>query len=256
MKREFLLKHPLCCFCGGESAADTVDHVPSRQMFSLRRRPKGLEVPACKQCNNSTSQHEQVAAMLGRVYPDAGSDAENEETARIIHAVNNNFPNVLREMTPSRRQERQFESEKASLPEGAAGVLNVSGPHLNRSIQIFGAKMGFALFYQKVGKILPKAGGVAVRWYSNHDAIAGKIPEELLRILGPEETLQQGRWNVNDQFNYSFAMPSSRRAAAFFSTFRKSFAVLSWASVDVQSFSGTANLQVHRPGLWTTSASN
>ena len=67
-KENFLKQHPWCCFCGGAAPATTVDHIPSRQMFSLRRRPKGLEVPACEVCNQATRLHEQIAAMLGRVY--------------------------------------------------------------------------------------------------------------------------------------------------------------------------------------------
>src|SRR5947208_16124188 len=39
-KRErFFADHPTCCFCGGETPATTVDHIPSRNHFSERIAP-------------------------------------------------------------------------------------------------------------------------------------------------------------------------------------------------------------------------
>ena len=190
--------------------------------------------------------------MLGRVYPDGKTEAERNEIARIMHAVNNNNPGLLQEMFPSRRQERKFQNQRGSLPADAAGVLNVNGTRLNKTIQAFGAKLGLALHYVHTGRIVPVDGGVAVRWYSNHDAVTGQIPDKLFQILGPARTLEQGKWNVADQFNYSFGMGEGGNSAAYFSTFRKSFAVLSWVSTDIARFGDKASdMGLHRPGLWT-----
>lgn len=246
-KAEFLKQHLVCCFCGGNTPATTVDHVPSRQMFSLRRRPKGLEVPACECCNRATASHEQVAAMLGRIYPDGPTEVEREEMRRIMDAVNTNVPGLLEEMIASFRQQERFVRANITLP-GVGGVLNVSGPLLNRSIQAFGAKLGFALHYAMTGAIVPRAGGVAVRWFSNFERLTGEIPADLFRILGQPQTLRQGKWGAGDQFSYAFAISENSEMAAYFSTFRKSFAVLSWVSEDVAAFASSANVKVHRPG--------
>src|SRR3990172_1584845 len=107
-KQRFLAENPFCCFCGGNARATTVDHVPSIQMFSLRLRPQGLEVPACRSCNQVTRQHEQVAAILGRVYPDGRTEAERDETTQIMRHVQHNNPGLFDEMLPSARQHTRF----------------------------------------------------------------------------------------------------------------------------------------------------
>lgn len=250
-KQAFLKEHRHCCFCGGSRAATTVDHVPSIQMFSLRRRPKGLEFPACEECNHATRLHEQVAAMLGRVYPDGPTKAHEQEIERIMRSVQTNSPGVLEEMMPSPRQKQHFEQLKSAGRIVGAGALNCSGPLVNRSIGIFGAKLGLALYYFFTSRIIPVAGGVAVRWYSNFDKMEGKIPEEFLKVLGPRQTLVQGSWDVGDQFNYASAITENKKMAVFFSTFRKSFAVVSLASDDVSVFCELKNNQSFRPGQWS-----
>ncbi len=248
-KEAFLKQHPYCCYCGGETPATTIDHIPSRQMFSLRRRPKGLEVPACQTCNQATRQHEQVAAMLGRIYPDGPTEAERGEMRQIMHAVSSNIPGLLEEMWPSRQQKTRFAREQIDFP-GVAGVLNCSGPLLNRSIQNFGAKLGFALHYSTTGRTVPPPGGVAVRWYSNYDAMTDGIPPPLFRLLGEPQTLKQGKWAAGDQFNYAFAVAEGEKTAIYFSTFRLSFAVLSWVSEDLARFEDIEDIEVHRTGCF------
>jgi hypothetical protein len=162
-RQDFLKRHPICCRCGGLAPATTVDHVPCIQMFSLRRRPRGLEVPACDTCNRATKQHEQVTAWFGRIFSDGRTVEERDELRQIVRSNKNNNPGLLEEMMPSREQEALFAQSSSSLPATAAGVLNCSGPLVNRSMQIFGAKLGFALHYSTTGRIVPLAGGVAVR---------------------------------------------------------------------------------------------
>lgn len=244
----FLKQHPWCCYCGGATLATTIDHVPSRQMFDLRGRPKGLEVPACGPCNEATRQHEQVAAFFGRIYPDRASVDLIGEMQRIGTAVKNNNPGLFEELVPSSAQKERFAKMSTVNPMDATGVLICSGPLLNRSIQIFGAKLGFALYYDTVDRIVPNAGGVAVRWYSNHDVYMGDIPFDVLKLLGPPQSLKQGEWKVNDQFEYRFVLTHSREMAVYFSRFRQSFCVLSWVGDDVSSFGGAKEIEVHRPG--------
>lgn len=243
----FVAEHPYCCYCGGGTSATTVDHVPSRQMFSLRRRPKGLEVPACAPCNQATRQYEQVAAMFGRVYPDSSVAAEQDELRRIMNAVFSNVPGLLEELKPSARQRRRIAGSGIRLPD-VGGALNCGGPILNRCIQKFGAKLGFALQYHEAGLIVPAQGGVAVRWFTNFDSMMGNIPSLLFQLLGEPKTLRQGKWSANDQFEYAYALSPDNERGAYFSTFRRSFAVLSWVCMDRTRFQDIEHTNIHRPG--------
>ena len=186
--------------------------------------------------------------MFGRIYPDGPTETEQEEVQRIILSVSNNNPGLLEEMMPSPSQGERFARSKGSLPVGAAGVLNCSVPLVNRSIQVFGAKLGFALHYTTMRRIISPTGGVVVRWFSNYDAATDGIPADLFELLGPPQTLTQGKWSAGDQFKYAFAVAQNVKSAAYFSTFRQSFAVLSWISEDADDFALVKVDQVHRPG--------
>lgn len=164
-----------------------------------------------------------------------------------MRAVNNNVPGLLPEMMPSWQQKARFITANIA-PRDVAGVLNCSGPLLNRAMERFGAKLGFALHYSTSGQIVPAQGGASVRWFSNFDAMTGKIPGSMYRVLGPPNTLRQGKWNVGDQFAYAFAITEDSAMAAYFSTFRKSFAVLSWVCKDAGNFNEQALSSMHRPG--------
>ena len=208
-----------------------------------------MEVPACDPCNAATRLDEQVAAMIGRVYPDTSTAEEELEIQKILKAIHNNNPGLLEELQPSRRQEDRLPKVDDGLPHGVGGALNCQGPLLNRSIKTFGAKLGFALHYVVAGRIVPKHGGIAVMWYTNFDRITGRMPNELFRYLGPPETLRQGRWNVGNQFEYAYAVPETGGTAAYFSTFRQSFAVLSWVSEDATELEGPEPVDICRPGF-------
>lgn len=219
-------------------------------MFDGKQRPQGLEVPACGPCNHGTSNAEQVAALLARTYPDSGTEMAKVEIRKLLRGVKNNNPGLLEEMTDtSADQERRL---SVALKDGGAGsavtALNANGPLLNNCIQTFGAKLGFALHYNELGRIVPATGGVTVRWYTNFDKITGRIPEDLLRLLGPPKTLQQGKKTVNDQFEYAFAIAPDASMAAYFSAFRRSFAVVSWVIMDTSTSAHPEGAVIHRPG--------
>ena len=71
-----LADHPVCIYCAGTNPASTIEHMPPIIMFNQRQRPKGLEFPTCKECNNGTRLTDLVASLLGRVYPDSERSAE------------------------------------------------------------------------------------------------------------------------------------------------------------------------------------
>ena len=237
----------MCCFCGGEEPGTSIDHVPSRQMFSLRHRPKGLEFPACQRCNKGTAGHEQVAAMLARVYPDPVSKEEQKEVKKIMLSVKRQQPFLFAEMAPSWRQ--QYDYQQSMGADSSGGPMNASGPLLNRSIMSFGAKLSLALHYEETGKIIPATGGVAVRWYTNWDRMRDKIPQTLFTLVGGPKSLQQGRLSVREQFEYSHASNAKENIGLYVATFRSAFMTVGFVAEDVSILTSIApESDVFRPG--------
>ena len=248
-KAVFLKQHPFCCFCGGQKPATTIDHVPSIQLFRLRKRPKGLEFPACTQCNQSTGTHELVAAFLSRLWEKTPyNKLETIELGKLISSIDRNRHGLLEELKPSWQQQYDFENlNQPGMPSGG-GALNADGPLLNQSIQIFGAKLCKALHDEHTNTIVPATGEIFVRWYSNYDRMTGKIPDDVINQLPEPITLAQGRWNVRDQFEYSFGVTEDEKHGMYFATFQNSFAICGFVSIERNSFPKLEGMKAHIPG--------
>jgi hypothetical protein len=110
--------------------------------------------------------------------------------------------------------------------------VRANGPIVTQHLQIFGAKMGFALHFNATGHPVPPEGGVQVMWFSNMQAIKGEIPKELMELLPSPSTLEQGKKNVGDQFQYSWAATDEKKHWLFYATFRDSFAIAAVSALD------------------------
>ncbi|MBA2492093.1 MAG: HNH endonuclease [Gammaproteobacteria bacterium] len=246
--QKFLLDHPMCCYCGGDTAASVRDHVPSRATFLGRKRPNELEVPACKRCNEFTRGHEQVAALAARFYPDVTSKAENEELTKLLNGVARAYPGMLREMMPSWQQ--QYDALTSNLTDGPTlHPLNL-GPFFCASIRVLAVKLSLALHYYHLGVIVPSNAGIAVTWYSNHQLWSGDIPESWNSMFSKLYTLKQGRWDVREQFQYSWAHQAGGPFACF-AGFRLSFAVAGIIYHDFHDFPPMAEMHLYAPGFVT-----
>ena len=231
--QRFLLEHPICCFCGGNTPATTRDHVPAKIIFDGRHRPRRIEVPACEQCQQFTKKHELAAAMFARIFCDPSTPAQNGEVEKLFRRANKAIPGLLEELQATPEQEARLEKIKEQEP-NAAGVLNAGGPLVNASLDIFGVKTTCALHFEKTKKIVPVGGPISTRIFTNVDVLEDNLPKALLNVLGPPNTLQQGNWSVSNQFSYSYAITDTHEYGAYFSTFRQSFAVLGliWKGMD------------------------
>ncbi len=203
--------------------ATTIDHVPPRIMFRDRYRPKGLEFPSCRSCNEGTKHSDLVAAMLGRLYPDGKTDMEREEFKKLLRSIKNNIPGLLQEMYFDK-------TGPETSPE--ANFLRTDGPLVSSHMQTFAMKLGFALYYEFTNQIVPKGGGVAARWFSNHEWLEGKFPQTIFDLLLPPQTLRQGKLEVSDQFSYQWRMAEGNRMGMFFAYFRQAFALVNFVTVD------------------------
>ena len=226
-----------------------MDHVPSKQLFRLKSRPQGLEFPACEQCNHSTGTHELVAALIARFGDDRPHNKmEIKERQKLFSSVDKNRHGLFQEMVPSWLQ--QYDFHKSNQPEIPLGwsVLNANSPMLNQSLQIVGAKLCKALHYKHTNQIVPKTGVIYVRWYSNYDRMTGNIPDTLINQLPEPRTLAQGKWNVSDQFEYSFNVSEDGKLGIYFATFQISFAICGFVTLERDFLPELEGMKAHIPG--------
>ena len=191
-----LAAYSWCIYCGGSNPATTIEHMPPIMMFDGRQRPKGLEFPTCLECNNGTSQSDQVASLLGRVSPDAGSEQQRYEIKKLLRGVNNNVPGLLEEMEIGRAGQKFAQRDIPSMPPDG-GVLRANGPILAKHMHAFGAKLGFAFHFDEHKSSVPPEGGVQTMYFTNVSVVKGELPMELINLLPAPRTLRQGQREVS-----------------------------------------------------------
>src|SRR5262245_2468298 len=225
-KQKFLVQHPICCFCGGTTPSAEPDHVPSRVFFDSRQWPEGFEFPACVASNRATRHDEQVVAMLSRIYPDATTPEGIAEVQERFRAVSRNYPGVLEEMRPTLQDLRTAETKygirtapgqsNSELP-----VLSVKGPLVSAAVENFARKLFCALYYRHTLTVLPTAGGIAVKWWTNLQIEAEAIPRQLASSLPGMPSLERARTNLDEQFFYRFGVSETKSTAGFLAFFRR-----------------------------------
>lgn len=245
-----LAREPGCIYCAGKNVATTIEHMPPISIFEGKQRPKGLEFPACDGCNHGTSHSDLVAAMLARFWPDARTDLQERDIIRLLAAVRNNIPEVLREMDMGRGAEK-IARKRPNMP-ADAHLLRADGPVLTKHLLTFSAKLGFALHFDIRGTPVPESGGVMPMWFSNYQALNGEIPPILFSMLpSAPKTLQQGSKSVGSQFLYSYATGEAGHTL-YFAAFSQSFAVAGITALDrsifLESYDGSHPVMV--PGTF------
>jgi hypothetical protein len=242
--RRLRTTQPFCVYCGGTTEGSTIDHMPPRALFDRRHRPKGLEFLACEACNSGTRNSENIVALMSRIYPDTGDAELLKELGRITRGVEQNNPGLIRAMRASFRQEKIVRRASG----GRLHALNMDHPTIHAAVRQFGAKLGLALHYETTARIVPEAGGVAVFWFSNYDAVQGRLPDNLIELCGDPRTLAQGRFSVGGQFTYSSKATDDKKVSAHYATFRLSFAMVMFVAEDVAVLGPERVDQIFRPG--------
>lgn len=148
----------MCCFCGGDVIATTVDHVPNRAAFRERLAPEGFEFPACKACQDSTRLDEIAFAFMVHFLAEEGDEPDEKAAAKLRQGLKNNLPHLwnFRELTT--REKRQAARDlDLKLPPGfvADARLVGIGPEWFDHIDRYLAKIAKALFYKHVGQPAP-----------------------------------------------------------------------------------------------------
>jgi hypothetical protein len=224
---DLLKNYPFCIFCGGETPAVTVDHIPAKVMFDGSLRPKGLEFSACEACNHGARKADLAAAWLGRIYPDAKTQMQKDDIVKLLRSISNNFPELLIEMKMGRGAQKIGMKKLPNNTDG--GLLRANGPLLTKYMNIFSLKLGLALHFETTKRIVGQDGGIAIRWFSNFEKFTGDFPDEITDIMGPSQTLQNGSNNVAGQFDYAWRVSEDGGLGMYFASFRMSFAI--WMAV-------------------------
>jgi hypothetical protein len=246
--RLHLTKHPLCVYCGGNAQGTQVDHAPPIAIFSLKKRPQGLEFSACADCHEGTRKLDLVAAVMSRIYPDFGGELEREEIGKLITGLARNVPTMGAELSRMIGTGSDFEASLSAKLQRPVHALRI-GPPLHAALEAFTARMGLALHYELTGRILPESGAVAVRVFFNAEAISDGLPEEVLALIKSPRALRQKGLMAHKEFQWDWAFDSEDNASVSFCTFRQSFATLAICAENEDFMGDEIADQLFRPGF-------
>ncbi|WP_319796563.1 hypothetical protein [Nitrobacter sp.] len=228
-RASFLLSHPVCIFCEGQSLATTEDHQPARSLFDRKEWPEGYVFPACETCNQASKHDEQILALLVRINSEREDDPQRRlDFQKYVRAMNNNFPAVLKILTAN--QKRQFfKSERMRLPSGTAlADLHMAGIRASDANRAFGRvlrKIIRALHWKHTGQIAPIDDRmIALQWYTN--AYLHILEEEggwdIFIQLPSQPQIKRTGHDLSDQFSYRYGVNEARDVSAFLLAFRHS----------------------------------
>jgi len=200
--QKFILQYPDCCFCAGTRKSCTREHMPPKSMFDGSHRPDKLIMPACDECNRGTSTADLAASIISR-WGYALSPKERVDHLALVHRIRKQAPELPKEwIKPVNRAEVRARLEKhgAFVP-ADAGMASI-GPGTIRQLNLFAYKFVLGLYFEHFQKLLPEAGLVAGFW--QEDFGRAGIPPMLVEMMNRYGTLEQGKWNTHDVFEYRY----------------------------------------------------
>ena len=181
--------------------AETIEHAPPKIMFTKSHRPAGLEVPACKRCNNGSSSQDQVAAYFCLAQAvelyndDSGSSDEYASLLKTAEGVLNNHPELKTAFQPAGQQVFQVSGTAQSLTK-----YKIDNHIFEKYLEPWAAKQVLAYWYDQTGKCANNQTTILVRWITLYDL---SNSEDLVKFAQgfPDFTnLAQGKWETPQQF--------------------------------------------------------
>lgn len=213
-RQRFFQDHPICCFCGGMSAAEEIEHLPPKIMFLQKHRPSGFEFPTCIKCNRASRKSDTLVSFLSKygAYNDYSvrfrSDFEKEAKAAIHYC-----PEALDELLDIRNRNRRRE-RKLDQTAGSESVLIKAGEKQFEHINLFAIKICAGTYYEATGKIASPDANIIVYIYTQVNSLDGTEPK-MPNFIGDFKTIRQGKWSVEDQFVYRYALEENRLGGVF-----------------------------------------
>ena len=167
-KKRFLADHPVCCFCGGDEPATTIDHAPPRVCFPDKIGPEGFEFPACSNCQNASRLDELALGFFVRLVDGDTANYRQAQSNQLIAGLKNNLPHLIPRLDLSASAKRRaFKNYGIEKPRGVfysdlplVGVAGEVHEHMLR----YARKMACALFYREMDKVAPRDYSVWATW--------------------------------------------------------------------------------------------
>lgn len=214
-----------CVYCGGIEPSSEPDHMPPRALFAGKQRPNDLIFPSCVACNRGSAAIDVVVSFMGRIYPDSPDPRERSEVLQLGKALAQNFPEVARAF---RSVDVKLSAQQQASLSGNATPVSVNDPYVHRIMEIFGAKFGLGMHWRLTGSCVPPEGRVYAQWFTNYQAITGRIPEDIFKVFPNPLPLMQGRWHTAGRFEHASA--ADGEYTSHLAIFGQSFIVLAFVA--------------------------
>jgi hypothetical protein len=111
-----------------------------------------------------------------------------------------------------------LEREGVRVPRVAAFVT--IGPETVRMLNLFAYKVVLCLHFEHFKQHLPNEGRVAAFWRTKEDFVEEGVPKVLLDMMREYGTLEQGKWNVREAFEYRYSINRGEGIFACLARFR------------------------------------
>jgi hypothetical protein len=123
-----------------------------------------------------------------------------------------------------------LEKHGVFVPAGA-GMASI-GPLTIRQLNLFAYKFVLGLYFEHFHMFLPDTGRVSGFWRTKEDFGREGIPAMLLEMMKQYGTLEQGKWNTREVFEYRYEINEKDGLFACLSRFRGNLFVTGFATRD------------------------
>lgn len=199
--------------------------MPPRSLFDDSRRPDGLVMPACEECNTGTSKSDLAVALLSR-WNYYSSPQEQRDHARLAARAKKQSPELIAEWTsidPAEEQKARLHllNHGVQVPSDA-GIATI-GPLSVGQLNLFAHKVVLALYFAHFRRGLSNEGRVFASWRTKEDFARNGIPKFFLELLPSYGTISQGRWDERKTFEYRHALNVDEGLFGCLARFRQGF---------------------------------
>jgi hypothetical protein len=240
-RERFLSANPFCVFCGGATAATTVEHCPPRALFQHKHWPEGFDFAACAACNHGTSDQDAIVAMLARMDPDDSVGNTDGRAAGIIKNVGNQFPHMFAKMLPSATVARRKNRELGVRPGPGQTHQDVAPilipEEMSSAVEAFARKLAKAIYFREVGSIFSSHGTLLLSWFTNAELVKhGKyVLFDLLKdVPGRAVPLRRGGKYLDEQFQYKLSITAENHVFIVQARFGVAFGLVLFGSTQPQ----------------------